>query len=138
MAPLSFASLRNAFQQVRGFVVASAGQSAVQIVDGFRIVKTCLQDRRSASGAVFAINFALFEIALRISKVAELILPNATKSQENIQFAARIILGSGLMIAGNMAFAMAFEITLHPLVITAIAIASLIVRSELERYAAKK
>lgn len=137
MGPLAIDTLKNALVQAKGFVVAKTSEWGGRIVAYLKNGAACLEDPRYASGAVFAINFIIFEVALRLSMLVELILPNDTKTEENIQYVSRIIVGSCLVIAGNMLFAEWFGIALHPLVITAIAIASLIVRHELHGHIAK-
>lgn len=137
MSSVVIDTLKNAFTQVKGFVVDKTSEWGGRIVAYLKNGATYLEDPRYASGAVFAINFGIFEVALRLSKVVELLLPNETSTEDNVQFVSRIIVGSCLVIAGNMCFAKWLGITLHPLVITAIAIASLIVRHELHGHIAK-
>lgn len=137
MGPLVIDNLKNVFTQAKGFVIAKTSEWGGRIVAYIKTGATYLNDPRYASCAVFLINFGIFEIALRLSKIVELILPNETNTEDNIQFVARVIVGSGLVIAGNIFFVKGFGITLHPLVITALAIASLIVRHELHAQIAK-
>ena len=134
MSLLVIDSLKNAYTQIRGVIAEKTDQAKGHAVAYLKIGATYLQDPRYASVAVFGVNFGIFEIAWRISKLVELVLPDQTKAQANIQFACRLIVGTSLVIVGNMSFVKAFDIKLHPLVISALAIASLIVRHELASY----
>jgi hypothetical protein len=93
---------------------------------------TSLQDPRFASGAIFFINFAIFEIAFRISKIVESPLPNNTKMQGKLRYGFRKVIEASLVMAANIGFVKKTGITLHPLVVTALVIGTLFIKSRLE------
>lgn len=125
-------SLQNLINQFKSYVIEQSSEWAGRIIAHLTLAKTYMQDPRYASGAVFLINFPIIEIATLVSQSVEYLLP---KTYPNARYAGRHIVAVSLAAAGNLMFVKWSSITLHPLVVTAIAVLSLTVKYELKKFA---
>lgn len=133
MKVLNSISLPEVFHKVTSYITAKSSEWAGYAVTKIKSALPYLEDPRIAGTAIFVVNFGILELAFRISQVVGLLcFSKETVSQKNIKSVFEMTLAGGLVVAGNVAFARATNISLHPLVISALVVASFITKYLLE------
>lgn len=125
-------NLKDAVGPVSAYISLKATEWYGRLVIHLKSAAGCLVDRRLASIAVIAMNFAILELAFRISTFARFFLPE----MDSIRMVCLLPLAAALVFAGNVALIKVTNMTLHPLVVTSLVVATFIIKLKLEDMAA--
>lgn len=104
-------------------------QRAIKLVQGGLVY---LKDSRVAGMAIFALNFAIIEIAMRVGRLLSWLLPDHTLVQRNLKFVCLSTLVTGIIVISNIGLVYSTAIPLSPLVVTTLVITSFIAKIQLE------
>lgn len=127
----------NSFNEVKSYLTVQSKEWAGRFVTSLDSAKTYLDDPRFASLSLLLGNFIIAEIAIRIGDLIGCLFPSdipETAEQRNIRLAFVIPITGGLIIAGNVAFVKATGIKLNPIVITAVAAITWVMRLQMGNY----
>lgn len=129
----SFTS-RDVFNSVETYLVSKSSEWAGRVITALKSGLTYLEDPRMASLTVFMTNFAILELAVRISRLIGSCYRSSSEMGRRIKLAFEITVASGLTIVGNVALIKATGIALHPGVIAALIGATFMIKYNLENY----
>jgi hypothetical protein len=126
--------IQDNFKVAKTYFSSKIGQYLGRLVVKIRSGLTSLGNDRVAGGAVFVSNFAILEIASRISQLVGVCLPNQTEEEKSIKSTVEFFVAVSLTIFGNITFVKASGISFNPIVIVAITVETFMVKSGLENY----
>lgn len=134
MNALNFQVLQSTFNSAKSYVVQKSSDWSGRAVTTLKSALPYLEDSRIAGATVFVVNFVFIELAIRISQVVGLCFPQETVAQRYIKSTIFALSTAGLTFVANWFFIKATPIALHPLVITALVVATFMTRFLVENY----
>lgn len=134
MNNINFASFQNNFNSTKNNFITKIGEWKGYLVVKIQSKLSYLEDPRIASTTIFMANFFILELAMRISQLIGLCLPEETAIQKNSKTAFEFILTGVLTLGANIALIKATKISLNPIAIGAIVVVAFIIKTNLQNY----
>ncbi len=92
------------------------------------ILEHHLKDPQFASAAVFVVNFLIIELAERVTKLVKFLFLKNLIQHQKVETVYSLTMRVGIIVAGNLALMRMITLPIHPLVVSALAMASWITR----------
>lgn len=124
MSNVVLSTVYTTLQTQASFISLKVREWSGRVFSHLNLALEHLKDPRIASASVFAVNFVIIELAERLTKLVKfLFLKNLTQHQ-NVEAVYSFTMKAGLITAGNVALIKMIPLPIHPLVVSALVVAS--------------
>lgn len=134
MNNVNISFFQSSFNQAKTYIFSKGSEWKGRIIVKIKENLTHLEDRRVAIATIFVANFVILELAMRISQLVGLCLPDRTMTQKRIKKVIEITIASVLTLSGNVAFVKATALSLNSFIITAVMMVAFITKYHLTNY----